>query len=161
MTTDATDIPTKPTERMVAGSTLLLRIATNLVGSQPEFIDARTPGAGAFVLEIVTSSEAAARRIAAAVPDVTWDCEADFRPGPVTDTVAWEGEVREGRIWWPRIPVRVVAVLDHQELPVVRHYEALDDLRWLQRERIVHPITDEQAAAAMDAAHRLELVGAL
>jgi len=48
------------------------------------------------------------------------------------------------------------------ELPPVHHWVTPEDEAWRARERVDHPeVTDEQANAAIDAAHRQELAGAL
>jgi hypothetical protein len=161
VTTDATPTegPQTRTQRLLAAANIQMHIASNWSTSQqPEYVDFRTPGIGHFVLEVVTTSDTAARRIAAAIPEVVWECAADFRPGPQHDVMAWEGA---SMTWWGGpVPVRVVAVLDKRRLPpVTHHWERDDDRAWKARELAAHPEAADRFDAAIDLVHRLVLAG--
>jgi hypothetical protein len=155
-----TEGPQTPVQRLLAAANIQMHIASHLqTDPQPEFVDFRTPSTGHFVLEVVTTSVTAARRIAAAVPKAAWECTSDFRPGPQQDVVAWEGA---SMTWWDGpVRVRVIAVLDKPDpLPEVHHWVTPEEKVWRDQELAEHPEKAELLDAALDAVHRMELVGA-
>jgi hypothetical protein len=153
----ALNLPRTPVERARAGSAVQSEIVAHLEDGYG-FFDIRTLGAGHWVVEVVTTAERDAHALAGAL-NARWEVEADFRPGPLQNVIAWEGYLNVHPM---DVPVRVVAVLDHpapgepSETAEVR----MGEEAWLRQELAQRPETHPaQALAAIGCVHPLVLAG--
>lgn len=153
------NLPRTPKDRARAGSAVQAEIVAHLDDGYG-YLDIRTLGTGHWVVEAVTTTERDARALARAL-HVAWEVEADLRPGPVQDVIAWEGYLNIGPL---DVPVRVVAVIDHPAAgePSEAAEVRMDEESWLRNELGQHPeVHPAQALAAIRSAHGLVLAGAL
>lgn len=150
-------LPIKPVDRVRAASAVHGEIAAHMPPDSP-FLDIRTLGAGHWVVEAVATTESSARALARSL-NARWEVEADFRPGPLQNVIAWEGYVN---VYPMDVPVRVVAVIDHpgaDEQPATAAAR-MGEEAWLRQEMSQHPEVHPTAAlAAIRLVHPMVLAG--